>query len=202
MGLEQNIFAAQDAVAEALQYTPQGSDNKGGKNKPDVKATRTYARQITVALQNRFTQGTGSVTNLKGILHCATAARLMGNGNCQELAAIAFACLYQSGIRPLDYMAFKKEGYGHAWVVIGREADATADLSTWGADAVWCDPWAGSGDGLVFSVRSFAEGLTHIEPACFYEGVAIPWMRSYRAGPLRNRLEAGNPTSLYRAGGV
>ena len=60
-------------------------------------------------------------------------------GNCAEMAASAFMYLHKLNVRPLDYMVL--EGADHAFVVIGRDGDAT-DWRKWGKNAVVCDPWA------------------------------------------------------------
>lgn len=63
-------------------------------------------------------------------------------GNCGEQAAIAFMFLYDRGVRPIDYMS--RVNANHAFVVIGRKLPSKASApSTWGKDAVICDPWAG-----------------------------------------------------------
>ncbi len=89
-----------------------------------------------------------------------------GSGTAAEQALVAFAYLFQLGIRPLDYM--HASGREHAFVVIGRvpvatdgsrehkrvdrgveimlapdEAIAELKPETWGKDAVVCDPYRG-----------------------------------------------------------
>jgi hypothetical protein len=87
------------------------------------------------------------------IMAMAWAARHEGAGNCGELAAIAFMYLEEEGVRPLDYMVFTAPSYDHVWLVIGRAAGSRVlDLSTWGEDAVWCDPWQ-LREGRVYSIQ-------------------------------------------------
>lgn len=87
------------------------------------------------------------------IMAMSWAAKHEGAGNCGELAAIAFTYLEGEGVRPLDYMVFNAPGYDHVWLVIGRVAGSSVrDLSTWGEDAVWCDPWQ-LREGRVYSIQ-------------------------------------------------
>jgi hypothetical protein len=85
---------------------------------------------------------------------CAWAAKQEGAGNCGELAAIAFMYLEDAGVRPLDYMVFSNTpAYDHVWVVIGRaNGSDPLRVSTWGAEAVWCDPWQ-MREGRVYSIE-------------------------------------------------
>jgi hypothetical protein len=85
-----------------------------------------------------------------------------GVGNCESQASVAFEYLKRMGIKPLDivfYAPFDKFAKmpvkplgkadpemvrpDHVFVVIGRpkESDVTT-YTTWGNDAVVCDPWA------------------------------------------------------------
>jgi hypothetical protein len=87
------------------------------------------------------------------IMAMSWAAKHEGAGNCGELAAIAFSYLEDEGVRPLDYMVFTSPAYDHVWVVIGRAAGSSVrDLSTWGEDALWCDPWQ-LREGRVYSIQ-------------------------------------------------
>ena len=78
-------------------------------------------------------------------------------GNCQEQAEIALLHMYDAGIRPLDLMFFSAVGYDHVWVGVGLHAGwESGNLRSWGADAVWCDPW--QGDGMAFSISDLVKG--------------------------------------------
>lgn len=64
-------------------------------------------------------------------------------GNCDELAALAFAYLAEKAGRTRPLEIFQVFGGDHAFVVIGRRDSRTGgDMTTWNADAVICDPWA------------------------------------------------------------
>lgn len=72
----------------------------------------------------------------------AAKAEATGCGNCGEQAAIAFIQLAQRKIVPLDYMA--RNHADHAFVVIGRARGSRAEIhTTWGPEAIVCDPWDG-----------------------------------------------------------
>lgn len=58
-------------------------------------------------------------------------------GNCGEFA---FMYLYDDNVRPIDWMALV--GADHAFVVIGRDKNSTANnILSWGGSAAICDPW-------------------------------------------------------------
>jgi hypothetical protein len=50
------------------------------------------------------------------------------------------------------------DGYDHMWAVIGLHAGWQSDnMRSWGADAVWVDPWQRD-DGVHFSITDFVAG--------------------------------------------
>jgi len=78
-------------------------------------------------------------------------------GNCQEQDTMAIAFLLRARVRPLDIMILNPL-VDHTFVVIGRTRNSVdpdwvdnprciaggsdeSDPSTWGPDAVICDPW-------------------------------------------------------------
>jgi len=83
----------------------------------------------------------------------AWAAKMYQVGNCGEQAAIAFLFLETITSAPLDYMEFgNTPTYDHDWVVIGRVSGSDPyKVRTWGAEAVWCDPWQ-LREGRVYSI--------------------------------------------------
>ncbi|KTD18444.1 hypothetical protein [Legionella jordanis] len=71
-----------------------------------------------------------------------------GIGNCGELSAIAFLLLLECPLKYVkgEYIRVEKINItypgDHCFVIIGREASSDLrDPSTWGPDAVICDPW-------------------------------------------------------------
>lgn len=96
----------------------------------DLKKNR--ARMVAAGLFEKDT--------LKSVGERSTAAQVAGCGNCQEHADTAFIYLHDHHIVPIEMMNFR--GRDHAFDVIGRPADSdVSDPSTWGQDAVVCDPW-------------------------------------------------------------
>ena len=93
MSLAANLVAGAEAVKMALECTPKGSNNKGDRG-ADVAGTRAYATQILTELK-KFNSSHGSDGGTVGILNkllsLSSAARAKGNGNCMEVAAIAFS---------------------------------------------------------------------------------------------------------------
>ncbi|MFT5718620.1 MAG: hypothetical protein ACJAWS_003010 [Oleiphilaceae bacterium] len=202
MSLQENILVARRAVNMALQCSPFGSSNKEQKidrefgnmvgqvewyGAPDAFDTQTYIDELN---DDQYS-GAGKLSE---ILRWGKAARTLGTGNCGELAALAFTDLYQNGVSSIDYMVFNKKNYDHAWVTIGKAADATSDLSTWGAEAVWCDPWADP-NGLVFAIQDLLNGA--VLPSTHEFKYAIEAVKN--GGSVTTKLlSAGNPESRYR----
>lgn len=81
----------------------------------------------------------------------------MESGNCYEQANLAFDYLVKQGISPVELFSMI---YGdHVFVVIGRNPNTNAaDPTTWNADAIICDPWAGE----VYSAKDFIFGLNTV----------------------------------------
>lgn len=93
----------------------------------------------------------------------ADLARQNRCGNCTEQDAVAIQYLRRFSVRPLDLMnLYPYSGVDHTFVVIGRLANSIdhpdaslpqcrpngsvdSDPTTWGPDAVVCDPWHDSG---------------------------------------------------------
>ncbi|VTU39035.1 hypothetical protein [Variovorax sp. PBL-E5] len=66
-----------------------------------------------------------------------------GYGHCEEQASAAWRFLRECDPHGSLVEVFRFEGGDHMLVVIGRERDSDLeDMSTWGPDAVVCDPWA------------------------------------------------------------
>jgi hypothetical protein len=70
----------------------------------------------------------------------ASWAKHYGCGNCGEQSAMAFVYLRNHGIHPLDW--YEVNDFQHAFAIIGRVSGSDPkDYSTWGDEAVVCDPW-------------------------------------------------------------
>lgn len=73
----------------------------------------------------------------------AEKARISGVGNCGHLSHLAFDFLRQQGPASIPYEIFTIVDGDHMFIVIGRLPGSDEnDPSTWGPDAVVCDPWA------------------------------------------------------------
>lgn len=96
-------------------------------------------------------------------------------GNCGELAYAAVHHLYGMGVRDIDYVEVGCTGQvtntkvlDHEFVVLGRAGGPVlngADIgapSTWGTDAVICDPW----DRSVYPATMFARFSAGMTNAC------------------------------------
>lgn len=76
-----------------------------------------------------------------GILTTCLMTQHYKIGNCQEQATLAFNYLNSKGVSSLELCHFI--GGDHAFVIIGREPNSDIrNPSTWGDEAVFCDPWA------------------------------------------------------------
>src|SRR5262249_37753580 len=82
-----------------------------------------------------------------GVEKLADLALKKGCGNCQEKVAVAITWLRDQDVLPLDFMDLNTyNGIDHAFVVIGRKSDSLDyNPSTWGLDAIVCDPWHDGG---------------------------------------------------------
>jgi hypothetical protein len=139
MGLDQNLRSAKQAIA----YVASKMDS-GASNQIDMYRVWALDDQQLFTMKNRCVGTVRSqvtASDWPGILSQATtAAERLGCGNCGEQSAIAFKFLERLGIRPIEFCFRTLDG--HQFVVIGRKKTATAeDTSTWGPDAVVCDPW-------------------------------------------------------------
>lgn len=138
----ENLLLAMAAVAYAREVFTVGASNKV----PDLVSTLgksflcvVASRSVEIAVPAEpLGNDPATATMLRA---WAAKAAELGCGNCGEQAAVAFMYLADRGTRPLDYMALVKPG-DHAYVVIGRSSQSRAsDYTTWGEDAVVCDPW-------------------------------------------------------------
>src|SRR5688572_12556037 len=135
MALEPNTVMATEAVRYTLSKLTIGASTKWS----DIWHTGSesficFPAMRFVELLQQFTD------ELKYLRSVASVAEHVGCGNCGENAAIAFIYLLDRSVRPLDLMSGGP--VDHAFVVLGRPAQSTAsDPTTWGKEAVVCDPW-------------------------------------------------------------
>ncbi|MFO1351574.1 MAG: hypothetical protein U1F68_13260 [Gammaproteobacteria bacterium] len=128
-GLNLNLQMAQEAIGFVQRNLPRGAGNRPDGS-PDAAACVTFLRSTMLSTDNF-------------IPHLARRALQNGCGNCGEQAAVAYMFLLQRGCQPLDYMNLYNPGGQavHSFVVVDFAASGEGQSSTWGKDAVVCDPW-------------------------------------------------------------
>ncbi|HAT1981144.1 hypothetical protein [Legionella pneumophila] len=117
-----------------------------------------------------------------------------GFGNCGEQAQTAFCYLQSRGVAPLDYC---QTSIGeHCLIVIGRVSGSDPnDISTWGEDAVICDPWAEKAYPLSeFRVMQSPDNDIRYPEICYANGKSP---KPYLAGELisHHRIEPASKAS-------
>lgn len=117
------------------------------------------------------------------------ALKKFGFGNCGEQAQSAFIFLKKCGVSPLDFCV-TTEG-GHNLVVLGRNKSSDPnDSSTWGPDAVVCDPWAEK----IYLLSEFKE-MQKIENDVRYAAVCYKYFSPppYLSGALISKYRIETP---------
>ena len=188
MPLADNLRAAQQAVA----HVKHSGILAANKAQDRIRAAGGIDRVIGTGYNNTAAAGVG-VTRSAGIL-AYTMGNLRGTaefatrnkyGNCFEQAIMAFIFLYDRGVRPLDLMTFGSPSYDHVWTCIGLAPGwQGSNLRSWGADAVWCDPW--QGEGVAFAIDDLVKGKVRNLNAIYRCNTA-------------ELVEQGNPKSLFHA---
>jgi hypothetical protein len=181
MSLALNKRIAEMAVAHVLR------SNVPPHKKPMVASNWDYYRQSPTAFERtrnpaHIDAADRCVVNLRAqwkdlrkkggdkltiIRSLAKLARMMGCGNCEDMAAVAFDYCYTMGARPLDLMNLV--GVSHAFVVLGRQP--SSDLrrpDTWGPASYVCDPWGAGLKGKdsygLYPGKDFVRGMSRVAP--------------------------------------
>jgi hypothetical protein len=147
MSYEKNLEYARAAIAEARTYMSFGHDNyepRPSFREGCVDRSRDAVRAIIdrrAAADRSYLSG--ERRERLRVRESARRAMRSGCGNCYEQASLAYTYLEKQGIRPIDL--FQLKALDHVFVVIGRTGDTPAKVSSWGAGAVVCDPWAPEG---------------------------------------------------------
>jgi hypothetical protein len=130
-----NLRWAKAAVSYARMFVPYLG------NKPlDILVTAGGSWLGNRIARYRFEHdGKKYATMLASCREKAESAKNSGSGNCGEVSAIAFIYLYDSMIRPIDWMEVK--GGDHNFVLIGRKSQNPANKDTWGEPCAVSDPW-------------------------------------------------------------
>lgn len=132
-----NEMAAGLAVQHVKRMVPLGASNRADnvlqEKARDALNLSRLDREMERVLLSREYVTTGQV---------ALAAKISGAGNCADQSSVAMRFLEGMNMYPLDLMG---DTYNdHAFVVIGRLVTSdSSDASTWGPEAVVCDPWSG-----------------------------------------------------------
>ena len=188
---------ASGVARQALKYGTQSRQDLVGP----IELSKTRFSAMRSDGNKQFTAFTSKhrikmVPRLCFLELAAASMRLHGIGGCVELSGAAFEWLNEQGVRPLDLMGFTSDS--HVFVVVGRQDGSnSADPSTWGPDAVICDPWANK----VYPVSEWSENqrsennvplaygagdghyLCGVLASCIRLGTKMddPWMRERKA---------------------
>jgi hypothetical protein len=118
------------------------------------------------------------------------ALKKFGFGNCGEQAQTAFVYLKKRGVFPLDFCITTLGG--HNVVILGRsKASDPNDISTWGANAVVCDPWAEKTYLLSeFQEMQKIENDVRYAPICYQKVHPQPYLSGTLYSQYREELPA------------
>lgn len=142
-GLSWNLQASRDAVVHVKSQLPLGAGNVMEDFVASKGQSYTCATKLRGSYPGQISHGRQTDAWIKYVAKAATDA---GCGNCAEQCAVAIEFLLEyGGIESLDYMGFDpSRGFDHQFLVIGRERGSqVTKVSTWGLNAVICDPWQG-----------------------------------------------------------
>src|SRR3984893_19367802 len=139
--LNDNMKAAENAVSYVKTILPLGASNAA----EDVLVSGGGSSACMLSLRASYSDEVkyGPQTD-QWIEQVAGAAEYAGCGNCAEQCAVAIEVLLlpTTRIDALDFMGFDPSFFDHQFLVIGREKNSTVNkISTWGLNAVICDPW-------------------------------------------------------------
>lgn len=188
MPLAENLAAAEDAVRYVKSLGLKAANKISDRLAAAGGIEQVLGKDQGVRMHDYGEAGLGvGKARSSGLVYIEDKVehyKKTGFGNCQEQAEIALVHLYQAGILPLDLMCFTDPDYDHVWVGVGLNAGwQPENLRSWGADAVWCDPW--QGDGMAFSIDDFVKGkVRNLNTIYKCDSVEL--------------VEAGKPTSLFR----
>jgi hypothetical protein len=134
---QEMLAKANWAVTETRRLLPNGNANPY-PTIPDTAMRSTDPNQralIGAAVNEAYNTQNVGTDPLSNILCQAKIALGEKAGNCDQHASVAFALLFQDGVRPIHrayYPPPQGQPEGHAFVIIGNPP------SPW----VICDPWA------------------------------------------------------------
>ncbi|HAU1574335.1 TPA: hypothetical protein JBI85_11355 [Legionella pneumophila] len=141
--LTKNLNEALSAIKYVKSKLIYGSNTEQDSKKPNWEPGRIIHLRKEVHEQAvayaRSHNGKAGFDIISKLTHAALLK--YGFGNCGEQAQTAFCFLQSRRVAPLDYC---QTSIGeHCLIVIGRVSGSDPnDISTWGEEAVICDPWA------------------------------------------------------------
>ncbi len=134
---------AKEAVAHVKGLNIQSS-NIGTGELPDSQLDEMGSflnKQFGIVYMGLMDQCGSDVRGLDSLMTPALLGRKFSWGNCETKSALGFIYLAQKNVTPIEMMSV---GDDHVLIVLGRkQSGKIPDISTWGEEAVVCDPWAG-----------------------------------------------------------
>jgi len=138
---QENLEHANSALAHVREILPYGACNRPSAH-PEAYTKVYLAKSLSNIMLHVF-----CITGLFYSAAPATvrassfASTLMQAGNCAGQAAVARMYLRERGVFNVDYVYL--ENGDHVFLIIGRAKNSNIeDPTTWGENAVICDPWA------------------------------------------------------------
>ena len=135
MSVLANELAARLAIEHVRRVLIYGAGNRADNALQPVAFRRQLEARMDVAVSYELT---GEIPTTRSVAQTAIAS---GAGNCGQQAVIALRFIERMGALPIDMMFCPLTD--HNFLVIGRDANSDPeDDSTWGGEAVVCDPWS------------------------------------------------------------
>ncbi|HVV68609.1 MAG TPA: hypothetical protein VHE99_06220 [Gammaproteobacteria bacterium] len=152
-----HIAKAACVMAQRLVYEG-GNTNENNLKKPskkfdEIEATVKKNRSLAYKQLEVVTQGElFTKAQILGIFMSlrATLAEKTHRGNCTEQSFVGLRCISKLRDKHRDIFGgvaaeiFSSEKKDHVFIILGRLPNSDPrDISTWGPNAVWCDPFWG-----------------------------------------------------------
>lgn len=134
---------AENAISHVRSMLRHGSNTERDSTNPLREAQLiTLIRKSVKAKAIQYAQSHHGICPFEVMIKLNyDALKENGYGHCGELAQAAFHYLKRLGVYPIDFC--KTTVGSHNILVIGRcRGSDPNDITTWGKDAVVCDPWA------------------------------------------------------------
>lgn len=140
-GHDQGVYAANMAHASfAVHYVREKHGVLAGDRPADQLWSLTRFSIASICVDNLRADKKHNTGGPEWVKENADMARERKCGNCGEMASLAFDCLQERKVSPIDILGIRNAD--HAFVVIARDAKSDLkDATTWGRNAVVCDAW-------------------------------------------------------------